>query len=185
MERPRTISLPVEVRLALEVQPCQSLRRTYDSAAAPHPCAYFGECGAYHSYDYTADDPPPGPGIVHPINYVGKTGLVPEVLSGCRKAPIMAVGINPNLPGYWPAGRNALNPYFDDFLQYAHYFRYRGVAKLQIPHARYEELRGNRPDGPDDPEPLTAPGSAIPAEPQDQTMYVAYQSLLDGLAQAR
>ena len=67
-----------------------------------------GEWGSYHSFDYATAGPPEGPGIVQKVVYRGKTALVPEILSGCRKAPILSVGINPNLPGYWPPTRNAV-----------------------------------------------------------------------------
>jgi hypothetical protein len=71
--------------------------------------------GSYHSYDYAADGPPPRPGIVHDSVDLGRGPLVPEVLSGCRKAPILAVGINPNLPGWWRWTRSSVNPLFDDY----------------------------------------------------------------------
>jgi cytosine/adenosine deaminase-related metal-dependent hydrolase len=179
----KVLNLPTEVQLALEVMPCQAMRRVYESAGTPHPCAYFGEWGSYHSFDYASAGPPEGPGIVQDVVYAGKTALVPEILSGCRKAPIMSVGINPNLPGYWPFTRNAVNPLFEDFLQYAHYFRYRSIAKLQIPKAAYDELRDGREDLPTSGEPLTKRGEAIPVELSPLTMYKAYQSLLDGLAE--
>ncbi|MGH8907933.1 MAG: amidohydrolase family protein [Egibacteraceae bacterium] len=178
----RVRNLPTEVQLALEVMPCQAMRRVHEPAAQPHPCAYFAEWGSYHSYDYASAGAPDQPNITEPLVYAGKTALAPEILSGCRKAPIMAVGINPNLPGYWPSSRNAINPLFDDFLQYAHYFRYRGVAKLAIPKAAYDQLRDGREDSSADPSPLTEVGAAIPAEPVALRMYTSYQSLLDGLA---
>lgn len=183
MAGPKLLNLPAEVRLVLEVMPCQALRRSYDFTPEPHPCAYFAEWGRYHSYDYPASGAPETPGIVQPVVYAGKTSLVPEALSGCRKAPLMAVGINPNLPGYWSRTHNALNPLFDDFLQYAHYFRYRSVAKLQMPRTEYESLLHGRDDSPREPEPLLARGTPIEAEPAALTMYTAYQSLLDALAQ--
>jgi cytosine/adenosine deaminase-related metal-dependent hydrolase len=179
---PKILNLPTEVQLALEVMPCQAMRQVYEPGTGPHPCAYFGEWGHYHSYDYPTAGPPDRPGIVAPLVYAGKAALMPEILSGCRKAPIMSVGINPNLPGYWPHSRNALNPLFDDFLQYAHYFRYRSVAKLQIPKDTYEKLRDGREDSPATTEPLVEPGTPIPAELAPMKMYTSYQSLLDGLA---
>src|SRR6516164_5777387 len=91
--------IPTEVELALEVMPCQADRRAYAPAASPHPCTYFAQWGVYHSFDYATAGPPPGADIRQPSTYCGKTALVPEILSGCRKAPMMAVGINPNLPG--------------------------------------------------------------------------------------
>jgi hypothetical protein len=175
--------LPTEVELALEVMPCQANRRIYEPAETPHPCAYFAEWGVYHSFDYASAGPPPAPGIEQTSIYMGKTFLLPEILSGCRKAPIMSVGINPNLPGYWEKTHNAVNPLFDNFLQYAHYFRYRSVAKLQIPRDEYEEMLGGREDTPADRQNLTKLRSEIPVELTPLTMYKAYQSLLDGLAE--
>lgn len=179
----KILNLPTEVQLALEVMPCQANRRIYEPTETPHPCAYFAEWGVYHSFDYASAGPPPEKGIEQRVVYASKTFLVPEILSGCRKAPIMSVGINPNLPGYWSKTHNAVNPLFDDFLQYAHYFRYRSVAKLQIPREKYEALLDGREDSSSDPEGLTEFGSEIPVELAPLTMYESYQSLLDGLAE--
>ncbi|GGE82259.1 amidohydrolase family protein [Massilia psychrophila] len=176
-------TIPVEVELALDVMPCQAMRRTYDSAAKPHPCSHFAEWGVFHSYDYQADGPPAVPGVVQPSAYVGKRPVVPEILSGCRKAPILAVGINPNLPGWSTGTRNSIHPYFDDYLQYAHYFRWRALDKLRIPAQRYRELKGTRDDDPFTTLPLTPEGSQIDVELAPVTMYAGYQSLLDGLAE--
>src|SRR5436190_21077567 len=110
--------LPVEIELAIEVMPCQAARTLYQPADKKDACTYFAKWGVYHSYRYKDAGPPPSPGIEHPATYGGKTLLVPELLSGCRKSPIMAVGINPNLPGYWPATHNAINPLLEDTLQY-------------------------------------------------------------------
>lgn len=176
--------LPVEVQLAVDVMPCQAMRRVHESAEAPHPCSWFGRWGVYHSYDYVTDTAPAEPGIAHDSVYVGKRTPVPELLSGCRKAPILAVGINPNLPGYWERYRSFANPSFDDLLQYAHYFRYRAIDKLQIPTGPYlDRLAGRTDDGPGNPRPLAPRGSPIPLEGAPQLMYVSYQKLLDRLAE--
>ncbi len=180
-----TSQLPLEVELALELMPCLAMRKTYDSAAAEHPCGYFGEWGHYHSYDYGSDGPPAQPTIALPAAYAGKRHVVPEMLSGCRKAPILCVGINPNLPGWTANTRNAIHPYFDDVLQYAHYFRYRTRDKLRIPEALYEKLLGSAEDGPDATRPLTAEGEQIDVELSPVLMYRQYQRLLDDLAQRR
>jgi hypothetical protein len=190
--------LPVEVELAYEVMPCNALRSAQEPGNAPHPCSYFRRWGRYHSYDYEKEGPPEGRGIIPgEIQYVGRGPLVPELLSGCRKCPIMAVGINPNLPGWWPASRNAVNPLFDDYKQYAHYFRYRSTAKLQIPKAEYQALKGGAVDQPLDPaDPshastfeLPVPPDAdgmrtIPVELAALKMYENYESLLKDLAAA-
>ena len=133
--------------------------------------------------------PAPGPGIVHKTRYVGRAPLVPELLSGCRKAPLMALGINPNLPGWWPYHRGALNPLFDDYRQYAHYFRYRAHAKLELSQADYKRFGGGDHDTPfSDFEldiPRTRDGNReIEVSLARQKMYDGYQDLLEGLADA-
>jgi cytosine/adenosine deaminase-related metal-dependent hydrolase len=183
MAEPIVSRLPIEVELVFDVMPCLSMRQTYDSASEPHPCSYFGEWGYYHSYDYGSAGPPEQPQINLPVVYTGKRQVVPELLSGCRKAPILCVGINPNLPGWGESTRNAIHPYFEDPLQYAHYFRYRTRDKLRIPEADYEELVGTVTDDPSSPRPLTDIGADIPVEPSPVTMYNQYQRLLDGLAE--
>lgn len=127
---------------------------------------------------------------MHRTVYVGRAPLVPELVSGCRKAPILAVGINPNLPGWWANRHNSLNPLFDDVKQYAHYFRYRAIDKLEVPRADYQAMGGGPADTPFSTFQMNvAPGPdgarTIPVRLQPQSMYEAYQSLLDGLAQAR
>jgi cytosine/adenosine deaminase-related metal-dependent hydrolase len=177
--------LPTEVQLAVELQPCLAERRTYEPADEKHPCEFFADQGSFHAYDLRDPGPPPTPGSLQDVRYAGRRRLVPEMLSGCRKAPIMAVGINPNLPAFWNGKHNSVQPVFDDLLQYVHHYRYRAIGKLQIEPAAYAKLLGGRADRPDGGAELTAPGTPLPVELANQTMYVAYQSLLDGLAEAK
>jgi hypothetical protein len=179
--------LPTEVELAYEVMSCNAMRVAQEPLGKPHPCGYFRKWGTYHSYDYTTDGPPDR-GIVHETRYVGRAPLAPELLSGCRKAPVMAVGINPNVPGWWASRRRSLAPLFDDYKQYAHYFRYREVAKLQLSEADYLAYGGGPADTPFSDFELNVPrdehgNRAIEVELQPQPMYEAYQGLLDSLAQ--
>jgi hypothetical protein len=181
--------LPTEVELVYEVMPCQALRTAQEPKGEVHPCTYFRKWGTYHSYDYTIEGAPAEPGIVQNSVYVGRAPLVPEVLSGCRKAPIMALGINPNIPAWWPTTRRAVFPLFDDYRQYAHYFRYRAVDKLELSEADYARFGGGPQDTPFSDFELTVPADAsglrpITLEPQPQKMYETYQGLLDSLAQA-
>jgi hypothetical protein len=181
--------LPVEVELAYEVMSCQAVRVAQEPESRPHPCNYFRSWGTYHSYDYTEDVPPPERGIVHRTRYMGRAPLVPELLSGCRKCPIMAVGINPNLPGWWPFHRGALNPLFDDYHQYAHYFRYRAHAKLELSKEDYESFGGGDDDTPFSDFELNVPEDAngnrvVEVKLARQKMYDGYQDLLEGLADA-
>ena len=180
--------LPTEVELAYEVMSCNAMRIAQEPLNAPHPCSYFRKWGSYHSYDYTIDGAPTERGIVHEARYVGRAPLVPELLSGCRKAPIMAVGINPNLPGWWANQRGSMNPLFDDYRQYAHYFRYRAVDKLELSDADYVAYGGGPQDTPFSDFELSVPPDdhgerRIRLQVQPQKMYQTYQSLLDALTQ--
>jgi len=177
--------LPTEVELAVELQPCLAERRTYERTDRKHPCEFFADQGSFHSYDLRDPGPPPKPGSQKDVRYAGRRRLVPEMLSGCRKAPIMAVGINPNLPAFWDGKHNSVQPVFDDLLQYVHHYRYRAIGKLQIEQAAYDKLLGGRTDRPDGGADLTELGTPLAVELANQTMYVAYQSLLDGLAHAK
>ena len=181
--------LPTEVELVYEVMPCNALRTAQEPLGEVHPCTYFRKWGTYHSYDYSTDGPPSTRGVIQTATYVGRAPLVPEVLSGCRKAPIMALGINPNLPGWWPAKRRSLSPLFDDYRQYAHYFRYRAVDKVELSDADYRAFGGGDQDTPFSDFELDVPLDAngrrtITLQPQPQTMYETYQGLLDSLAAA-
>jgi hypothetical protein len=180
--------LPTEVELVYELMPCNAMRVAQEPGKSLHPCSYFRKWGTYHSYDYVLDEVPPEPGIIHKTKYVGRAPLVPEMLSGCRKAPIVAVGINPNLPGWWPFSRQALNPLFDNYKQYAHYFRYRAVAKLMLPLQDYEDFGGGPDDTPFSDFELNVPvdedgNRTVRVEVQRQKMYEAYEWLLFSLAE--
>ena len=182
--------VPTEVELVFEVMPCNAQRVAQEPTLMPHPCSYFRKWGTYHSYDYPKAGPPATPNILQTVQYMGRAPLVPEMLSGCRKAPILSVGINPNLPGWWPATRGSLNPVFDEYKQYAHYFRYRETAKLELSPGDYEKFGGGDQDVPPDSAlelnvPVDSQGiRTLSARLQQQKMYQAYQALLDDLAKS-
>lgn len=176
--------LPPEVELAVQVQPCLAERRTYERVDRPHPCEFFADQGSFHSYDLRTPSAPPTPTTLQPVRYAGRRRIVPELLSGCRKAPIMAVGINPNLPAFWPGKHNALQPVFDDVLQYVHHYRFRAIGKLEIEPAAYAKLLHGRADPPAGGPDLAPIGTDLPVRMENQAMYEAYQGLLDGLAAA-
>jgi hypothetical protein len=64
-----------------------------------------------------------------PVLCKGERYNVPEIMSGCRKAPIMSIGINPNLTAYQHGinGTTWCYPYFDEISAYAKHFRYRTI----------------------------------------------------------
>jgi len=180
--------IPTEIELVYELMPCNALRVAQEAVQKEkHPCAYFREWGTYNSYDYAQPGAPLERGISQKCNYVGRAALLPEMLSGCRKTPILAVGINPNLPGWWTKTRSWVSPLFDDYKQYAHYFRYREVSKLGIPLDDYTGFGGPAEPNPFDDAELNVPNDAegqrgIPTEEQAQGMYKAYQGILDDFA---
>ena len=179
--------IPTEVELVYELMPCNALRVAQSPIESKHPCSYFREWGTYHSYDYEVPGAPDNRSIVQKSQYLGRAALVPEMLSGCRKTPILAVGINPNLPGWWTPTRNSVNPLFDEYKQYAHYFRYRETAKLQMPIADYTKFGGGATADPFNGPQLDVPLDAdkkhtIAVELANQKMYLAYQSILDDFA---
>lgn len=59
----------------------------------------------------------------------------PQILHGCRKAPIMTIGINPNLTGFWPTTQGARwsYPLFSSFARYAYYYRHRTTHQESFP----------------------------------------------------
>lgn len=179
--------LPTEVELIYEVMPCSAMRASQEPSGTKHSCTYFRKWGSYHSYDYDEAGPPPKPGIEHPSEYVGLANLTPEVLSGCRKSPIFVVGINPNLTGYNPNRKNSVYPLFDEYKQFAHYFRYRSTDKLEIQKAKFAAFGGANTEAPpglktDLNVPQVNGKRSIPLQLQSVQYYHELQLLLDDLA---
>lgn len=124
--------LAPEVSLVWEVMTCLGLRTTYDRPDSP--CHWFNDhYGPYPAYASCEMDPLAGIKTDHESSFPalskGKRYYVPEIMSGCRKAPIMSIGINPNLTAYQRGinGTTWCYPYFDDITAYAKHFRYRTV----------------------------------------------------------
>jgi hypothetical protein len=98
--------------------------------------------GPYPSYDFDSNTPPEVTsgsnlttgawlkGVTQPPAFPN-----PEIMDGCRKAPIMTIGINPNLTAFAPGRMGAAwcYPSFsngggtDLWTKYAYYYRYRSV----------------------------------------------------------
>ncbi len=122
--------LSAEVQLSWKVMTCRGLRTTYDKDS---PCQWFNQrYGPYPAYsldDLPVDMLKEGKSRSMQGECVGQCYNVPELMSGCRKAPIMSIGINPNLTSYQTsvAGATWCYPYFDNIAKYAHYFRYRTI----------------------------------------------------------
>ncbi len=159
---------PSEARVIWETMTCRGMRNYYERPA--HPCHWFSKFGPFHAYDISVEDEKAGSVGRIDAFYVGWRYQIPELLSGCRKAPIMSVGLNPNLRAVTQPWR--IYPYFDDVQQYAKHFRYRTTFKYSIEDEFYEAH-------------LTADGSAefeenqpIPLTKEYVSMYLEYDRLL-------
>lgn len=140
---------PMEVRLVGEVTTC----RDCDWFWRPAPY------GPYPAFDWTEDYPVAlrertsrqhrdGEMVRQLDGRLGGQALVdPQLLHGCRKAPLMSIGINPNLTAFWPGtdGARWAYPRFARFRRYAYYYRHRTVHQESLP---LEAVRPHvRPEG--------------------------------------
>ncbi|MCH3917275.1 MAG: hypothetical protein LKE40_07405 [Spirochaetia bacterium] len=124
-------TLPVEVSLVNEVKKCND-------------CPWFWggipPYGPYPAIDWKGLLPKglccsqPSSSETTPVKWteadaVGDRLPEPAVLKGCRKAPIMTLGINPNLGAYFagPGGAVRCYPSFARAANYAYYYRHASV----------------------------------------------------------
>jgi len=166
--------LPFEVDVVWETMTCRGIRNYYE--APDHKCRWFHQFGPFHAYDVEVEDIMSGETGYMRAYYAGRRYQIPELLSGCRKAPIMSVGLNPNLRAVKDPKR--IYPYFDDIQQYAKHFRYRTTYKYSIDDVCYDEHY-------EDP-----PGYAvfemdefIPLQKENVSMYKEYDKILKTFAQ--
>ncbi len=132
---------PLEVKLAYQVRSCGT-------------CSFFWpeekraqSYGLYTAYDFEGDAPYAAPFKSSSNSspwVLGRTRppAFPEaeVIDGCRKAPIMTIGINPNLTAFAPGQTGAAwcYPSFssdndtDAWAKYAWYYRYRSVYQERL-----------------------------------------------------
>lgn len=135
---------PLEVKLAFGVRSCGSCKLFWptDPQAQPY--------GPYTAFDvdvntpYSAPAGPAEPGAAPRRWLTGRTRPPafpnPEVIDGCRKAPIMTIGINPNLTAFAPGQTGAAWAYpdfssdgdSDAWAKYAWYYRYRTVYQERL-----------------------------------------------------
>jgi hypothetical protein len=126
---------PLEIDLVYNVRSCGTCGFFWPPSS---PQAY----GPYPTYDFLSNTPTEKPPGKTPGSFVWIAGLTqpqafpdPEVMDGCRKAPIMTIGINPNLTAFasGKTGASWCYPSFSDagetdsWTKYAYYYRYRSV----------------------------------------------------------
>ena len=132
---------PLEIKLAYQVRSCGT-------------CSFFWPdkkseqtYGPYTAFDFSVNTPyeaPSNPNVKESPWVLGKTRPTsfpnPEVSDGCRKAPIMTIGINPNLTAFAPGQNGAAWAYpnfssddnTNEWTKYAWYYRYRSVYQEKL-----------------------------------------------------
>lgn len=132
---------PLEIKLAYGVRSCGTC--TFFWPDDKHKAVY----GPYTAFDFDVNVPYPAT-PVHGSStspwVLGRTKppAFPngEIVDGCRKAPIMTIGINPNLTAFAP-GQNGAAWAYPDFssddntnawAKYAWYYRYRSVYQEKL-----------------------------------------------------
>lgn len=156
---------PEEVRIIWETMTCRGMRNYYEKET--HSCHWFSQFGPFHAYDIPKEEPDTE-GEVKAF-YVGERYQVPELLSGCRKAPLMSIGLNPNLRAVIQPWR--IYPYFDDIQQYARHFRFRTTFKYSIESEFYESHLDNGAAHFEENE-------DIPLQKKHVSMYKEYDTIL-------
>jgi hypothetical protein len=119
----------LEVNLVDKVKHCRTCKWFWDGIP-PY--------GPYPSFDWTTDFPAEAirketqsTSGTAPIAWMkaqltGAKPIDPGIMHGCRKAPIMTVGINPNLTAWFPytSGARWIYPGFESAARYAYYYRH-------------------------------------------------------------
>lgn len=133
---PQPTGAPLEIDLVFNVRPCGTCSFFWPDDPAQQPY------GPYPAFDLSVNEPAeatPDPSAFSYPWLVEKTRPEsfpdPEIMDGCRKAPIMTIGINPNLTAFAPGrtGASWCYPSFysddgtDEWTKYAWYYRYRSV----------------------------------------------------------
>ena len=101
-KNPRPTRDPLEIELVFDVRPCGTCEFFWPERL-PQPY------GPYPTYDFTSNTPTEKEpeGTLNSFIWLKGTTRPPafpdaEVMDGCRKAPIMTIGINPNLTAFAP-----------------------------------------------------------------------------------
>lgn len=133
---------PLEIELVHQVRPCGSCSFFWPQDVNDQPY------GPFPIFDFTENTPKGNQPEKNSKDYLWLKGITrnqgfpnPEIMDGCRKAPIMTIGINPNLTAFAPGiqGADWAYPGFTDAdgtqaeTKYAYYYRYRSVYQEHLP----------------------------------------------------
>ena len=138
---PKPPADPLEIDLVFNVRPCSTCSFFWPEDSSKQPY------GPYPCYDFDSNTPVERApeGIANSFVWLKGSTRPPafpdaEVMDGCRKAPIMTIGINPNLTAFAPGrtGASWAYPSFssdggtDSWTKYAYYYRYRSVYQEHL-----------------------------------------------------
>jgi nucleoside phosphorylase len=136
-----SMSDPLEIKLAHQVRSCGTCSFFWPENKLNQPF------GPYTAYDFDVNAPH---AAAHKLGSASSPWILgrtrppaypeAEILNGCRKAPIMTIGINPNMTPFSPgrAGMASCYPTFfsDDgsnaWAKYAWYYRYRTAYQERL-----------------------------------------------------
>lgn len=132
---------PLEIDLVYNVRSCGTCSFFWPEDVSKQPY------GPFPAFDFNSNTPsgnePEGDAKDYPwLKGTSREQAFPngEVMDGCRKAPIMTIGINPNLTAFAPGlqGTSWAYPNFssdnntDAYAKYAYYYRYRSVYQEHL-----------------------------------------------------
>jgi hypothetical protein len=127
---------PLEIDLVFNIRPCGTCNFFWPENSSEQPY------GPFPCYDFKSNTPAEQESEGRAGSFVWLEGITrpqafpdAEVMDGCRKAPIMTIGINPNLTAFASSktGASWCYPSFssadgaDSWTKYAYYYRYRSV----------------------------------------------------------
>lgn len=127
---------PDEVALVKDVRECRECKWFWGGIPPYGPYPAF-DCR--ETYPAAMKNPPEQTMNTRPIKWLdaisrGDQLVEPAVLRGCRKAPIMTVGINPNLTSFFASTKGArwAYPSFQNEATYAYYYRHATVFQESV-----------------------------------------------------
>jgi hypothetical protein len=146
---------PLEIDLVFNVRRCGTCQFFWPPDPTRQPY------GPYPSYDFDSNTPTRAEPAGNPFSFAWVKGSTrppsfpdAEIMDGCRKAPIMTIGINPYLTAFLPgqSGASWCYPSFsgeggtDSWTKYAYYYRYRSVyqERFSLPFAERSLLPAGR-----------------------------------------
>lgn len=127
--------LPLEVKLVKAVRSCRTCQWFW-GGTPPY--------GNFPLFDWNEDFPEEIRSQKQTTEQIRKTLLTgkacgqgqidPGIMHGCRKAPIMTIGINPNMTAYFPSsvGAQWSYPKFNNDAKYAYYYRHHNVYQESL-----------------------------------------------------